>query len=200
MPRSRSLFASICACALSTLSGCSGCQQVAPKPDSAPRENTTDAAAPVSKTADTAAAEADEQPKPISPDESSSSEEVTAAESPAEASADAQEADAAGANPTPNSPQTAEKPGKTAKAPAVSPAEARSAAQAALRESAKLAAAGDDAGAYQTALAGWEAARRGPSDLQLKRLTAQLLVRVKQSGEAVTVKVPADTDKASVLE
>ncbi|MFO0899991.1 MAG: hypothetical protein U0836_21370 [Pirellulales bacterium] len=74
------------------------------------------------------------------------------------------------------------------------------AGQTALRESAKLGDAGDDDGAFQTALAGWEATRRFPNDPQLKRLTAQLLLRLKQSGEAASRKSPPDANKASVLE
>ena len=38
------------------------------------------------------------------------------------------------------------------------------------------------------------------NDPQLKRLTAQLLLRLKQSGEAASRKSPPDANKASVLE
>ena len=196
MSRPCSLFAVICACALPLLSGCSGCQQAAPKPDSAPREKTSDARAPA---ADTAAA-AQEPSKSNSPHDDTASAKTAAPEAPSAASADAREAESPSDTPAAESPQTTAKSGKTAKTPTLTPAEARTAAQAALRESSQLAAAGDDAGAYRAALAGWEAARRGPRDPQLQRLTAQLLGRVKQSGEAATVKVPARTDKASVLE
>lgn len=192
----------ICWGALVTVSGCSGCQHTAAKPDSASREKKPNGPTSPNKVPVDAAEEA--APLEVSQRESapldapgSSSEAETQEKSGERRAFDREVASEVAA--TESNPPL-KNSGKTVSSGATTPAEALNTGQAALRESAKLAAAGDDDAAFQTALDGWEATRRFPNHAQLKRLTAQLLQRLKQSGEATTRKAPPDVDKASVLE